>query len=115
MRKFRIWVSERFRNFFHKSKTTTTISKTIKRIKDPDLTFVGAGIIGSLTGRSVFFGSLAWSNMMLGLWGYAATLLAVITVDVLVHLQSLLAIKRLMAHDAVTYVFGSFKPTLVSV
>lgn len=112
MRKFRIWLSEKFRKFFHQSKTTTTIRKWIT---DPDLTFVGAGIIGSLTGRSVLFGSLAWSSMMLGLWGYAALLLAVITVDVFIHLQSLLAIKRLMASDALTYVFGSFKPTLVTV
>lgn len=78
------------------------LSTSVRRsIADPALDVLGAGVLGTLSGRVALFGLAASAAFTHGAIGLGVALAVSIAFDLYVHLRVLGALRRLMAYEVV--------------
>lgn len=87
---------KRLRRSWLKAKRTAR-----RNITDPALDVLGAGVLGSLSGRTALFAMGASVAIGQGAVGLGVAMVGAIFVDLYIHLQVLMSLRRLMAYEIV--------------
>jgi len=79
-------------------KTRHIIYKIKKWVKDPPLDVLGSGVIGTMAGRTLLYGSFAASFIATGMYSYGLIFASVLLLDLFIHGEVLHSLRELMRY-----------------